>query len=187
MDGVCMRKLIECAFVSLDGVVESAEAWALPYFFNEENKKSALSRLMECDVFLLGRLTFELLKKSAAASAGGDPYYDRLNSMPKFVASTSTGYAPDDATVLSVSIAEEVTRLKNQPGKGIMKYGNGSLDAALVEHSLIDELHLSVIPVVVGKGRRLFEGIDPSHLKMRLVDTTRFQSGIVTLSYAWVK
>jgi dihydrofolate reductase len=64
-----------------------------------------------------------------------------------------------------------------------MKYGNGNLDRTLIAHNLIDEFHFSIFPVVVGKGRRLFEGIDTTHLKLKLTGTTRFSDGVVTFSY----
>ncbi len=178
-----MRKLIESAFVSLDGVVESAEQWALPLFNNEENKQYSLSRLMECDAFLFGRLTFELIGATASQVTGGDAYYDRVGSMTKFVASKTLSEDPGYGILLKGDVAEEISNMKQQPGKNIMKYGNGDLDKTLIAHNLIDEFSFSIIPVVVGKGRRLFEGIDTSHLKLKLTGTTKFSNGIVTLSY----
>jgi hypothetical protein len=83
-----MRKLIEATFVSLDGVVESAQEWAFPYFNVEENKQQSLSRLLDCDAFLFGRVTFELLQ-AMGSGIKGDPYFDRVSSLPKFVASTT--------------------------------------------------------------------------------------------------
>ncbi len=64
-----------------------------------------------------------------------------------------------------------------------MKYGNGNFDRTLIAHNLVDEFNFSIFPVVVGKGRRLFEGIDTSHLSLKLTDTTRFSNGVITLSY----
>jgi dihydrofolate reductase len=178
-----MRKLIEAAFVSLDGVVESVQEWAFPLFNVEENKQSSFATLMDCDAFLLGRVTFELLE-SRGSGLTGDPYYDRVGSLPKFVASTTLQTASSNAKVIKGDVAEEVSSLKRQPGKNIMKYGNGSLDRTLIEHDLIDEFHLSIFPVVVGAGRRLFEGIDPSHLKLKLTGTTKFSNGVVKHVYA---
>jgi dihydrofolate reductase len=177
------REEIEVAFVSLDGVVGAAEQWALPYFNNEENKQHTLSRLMECDAFLFGRLTFELIGLTAS-TIQGDPYYDRVGSTHKFVASTTLGEVPWNATLIEDNVAEEIYDLKQQPGKNIMKYGNGELDKTLIAQGLIDEFHFTIIPVVIGKGRRLFEGIDTTHLKLKFTGSTRFSNGVVTLSYA---
>jgi dihydrofolate reductase len=177
-----MRKLIEAAFVSLDGVVGEAERWALPYFNKDENKQHTLSRLMECDAFLFGRLSYECIG-SAASTIQGDPYYDQVGSMHKFVASTTLAEVPWNTTLIKGNLAEEVFALKQQPGKSIMKYGNGDLDKTLIAHGLIDEFHFSIIPVVIGKGRRLLEGIDTTNLKLNLTGSTRFSNGVVTLSY----
>ena len=179
-----MRKLIEASFVSLDGVVESAEQWALPYFYNEENMQYSLSKLMDCDAFLFGRQTYELIE-STAKGIKGNPYYDRVNGLPKFVLSTTLQESSGNTTLIRGGAAEGISNLKQQPGKSIMKYGNGDLSRTLIENRLIDEFYFSIIPVVVGKGRRLFDGIDTSALKLRLTGMTKFKSGIVTLSYDW--
>jgi dihydrofolate reductase len=177
-----MRKLIEASFVSLDGVVGAAEQWALPYFNDEGNKQQTLARLMECDAILFGRLSYQCFG-SAASTIQGDPYYDQVGSMHKFIASTTLSDVPENATLIKGNVAEEVFALKQQPGKSIMKYGNGELDKTLIAHSLIDEFHFSIIPVVIGKGRRLFEDIDTSHLELKLTGSSGYSNGVVTLSY----
>ena len=177
-----MRKLIEASFVSLDGVVEGPERWAFPYFANEENKQDSLATLMECDAFFLGRRTYDMLV-FAASRANGDAYYDRVRAMPKLVASTTMRDASENTTVLRGDVARELAALKRQPGRTIMRYGNGVLDQTLLAHGLIDELQLAVIPVVVGAGRRLFEGLDTSRLALKLKGTKHFASGIVTITY----
>jgi len=176
-----MRKLIEATFVSLDGVVGSPEKWALPYF-DDENKNYALSRLSEVDAFLLGRVTYE---KFAARwpQIKGDDYFDRINSLPKFVASKTLQETTWNATVIKGDVADEVSKLKNQPGKNIMKYGTGRLDRTLIQRSLIDEFHFSIFPIAVGSGQRLFDGIDATHLKLALTGTKTFNNGIVILTY----
>lgn len=177
-----MRKLNEATFVSLDGVVESPAEWALPYFAQEENKQFALSLLADCDAFLLGRLTYEMLAKTGA-DRKGDPFYDRVSSLPKHVASTTLKEPTWNAKVIQGDISKEVAKLKGQSGGNIMKYGCGQLDKTLIAHGLIDTFHITIFPVVVGKGRRLFEGIDTSRLKLTLTNTKRFSNGAVTLSY----
>jgi dihydrofolate reductase len=176
-----MRKLIESTFMSLDGVVGSPEKWALPYF-DDENKNYALSRLSEVDAFLLGRVTYE---KFAArwSQIKGDDYFDRINSLPKFVASRTLRETTWNATLIKGDVADEVSKLKNQPGKNIMKYGTSQLDHTLIEHNLIDEFHFSIFPITVGNGQRLFDGIDTSHLNLKLTGTTTFNNGIVILTY----
>jgi dihydrofolate reductase len=177
-----MRKLIEAAFVSLDGVVESPEVWALPYYTQEENKQSAFSRLIDCDAFLFGRVTYEMFLQIGVAGKG-DPYVDKVSSLPKHVASKTLREATWNATVIQGDVSKEVAKLKGQPGKNIMKYGCGDLDKTLIKNGLIDEFHFTIFPVVVGKGRRLFEGVDTTRLKLILTETKRFSNGAVALSY----
>ena len=176
-----MRKLIEATLVSLDGVVGSPEEWALPYW-DEENKEYAHAQLADVAAFLLGRVTYE---KFAAAwsQVAGDPYLDTINRLPKFVASGSLRETIWNATPITGDVAAEVARLKNQPGKAIMKYGTGQLDGTLISHGLIDEFHFSVFPLTVGRGLRLFEGIDTSGLALRLTGTKTFANGVVQFTY----
>jgi len=177
-----MRKLVEATFVSLDGVIESPERWALP-LWGQADKDTALRHLNEFDAFLLGRATYE---KFAAAwsQIKGDPYFDRINSLPKFVPSATLKTATWNATLIHGDVAAEVARLKQTPGKGIIKYGTGVLDQALIDHHLIDEFRFSIFPIVVGTGKRLFEGVDTSRVKLRLTHAQTSQNGIVVASYA---
>jgi dihydrofolate reductase len=131
---------------------------------------------------LLGRVTYEGFAASWP-SRSGDDFSDRFNSVPKYVASRTLAEPLEwNATLIKGDIAEEVAKLKQQPGQNIVKYGTGELDRTLMQHNLVDEFHLWLHPVAVGSGQRLFDGIDTTHLK--LVETTRFKSGIVVLVYA---
>jgi dihydrofolate reductase len=176
-----MRRLVEATFVSLDGVIEAPELWAMP-LWGRASKEAALARLNEFDAFLLGRATYE---KFAAtwSPIKGDPYFDRVNSLPKFVASRTLTATTWNATLIRGEVAEEVAKLKQVPGKGLIKYGTGALDQPLINHRLIDEFQFSIFPIVVGSGLRLFEGVDTSRLKLRLRDSQTSDNGIVTLSY----
>src|SRR4051812_20242907 len=170
-----MRKLIESTFVSLDGVIEAPQRWSPPYW-DDEHAAYAYRLLCDADALLLGRATYEGFAK-AWPMRSGDDYSDRINSMPKYVASTTLTDATWNATVLGGDVVAEVTALKEQPGGSILKFGTGILDHALLEHDLVDEFHFWVFPVVVGKGVRLLEGLAMTHLD--LVETTRMSSGIV--------
>ncbi|MGH9262663.1 MAG: dihydrofolate reductase family protein, partial [Acidimicrobiales bacterium] len=108
-------------------------------------------------------------------------YADRINSMPKYVASTTLHDATWNATFLGKDIADEVAKLKQQPGQNILKFGTGELDRTLLDHNLVDEFHFWVFPVAAGSGDRLFDGIDSTALS--LVNTTTFDSGIVVHTY----
>lgn len=120
---------------------------------------------------------------AAWSQVTGDPYLDTINALRKFVASARLKETTWNATPITGDVAAEVARLKNQPGKTIMKYGTGQLDRTLISHGLIDEFHFSVFPLTVGRGLRLFEGIDTSGLALKLTGTKTFANGIVQLTY----
>ena len=178
-----MRKLIEGTLVSLDGIVEGQETWTSGYF-DEEAKAHAYEALASVDTFLLGRNTFE--KFSATwPNIKGDRYFDRINGLKKLVVSSTLDPAGAwNASAVKGNVAAEISRLKSEPGKNIVKYGTTRLDRTLFEHRLVDELDLWYFPVVVGRGRRLFEDIDTSGVRFELADIHRFKSGIVKHVYA---
>ena len=109
-------------------------------------------------------------------------FIDRMNGIPKYVASTTLRETTWNATVIEGDVAAFVADLKKQPGGNIIKYGNGPLDATLMERGLIDEFHLLLTPVAVGRGRHLFEGIDTAPA-LKLADVTRFSNGVLKLVY----
>jgi dihydrofolate reductase len=180
-----MRKLIESTHVSLGGEIGSPQ-WAFPYL-NEEHKDYATRLLFAADALLLGRLTYEGLSAAYPAMTGDDPgvpsdFVERMNSIPKYVASTTLRETVWNATVIDGDVASFVADLKQQPGGNIIKYGNGPLDATLMEHDLIDEFHLLMTPVAVGRGQHMFEAIEGGPA-LNLVDVTRFSNGVVILTY----
>jgi dihydrofolate reductase len=181
-----MRKLIESTHVSLGGEIGSPQEWAFPYL-NDEHNDYAKRLLFAADALLLGRRTYEGLSVAyPAMTASGstilNEFVERMNSITKFVASTTLREATWNASVIQGDVASFIADLKRQPGGDIVKYGNGSLDVTLMEHGLIDEFHLLLTPVAVGKGQHLFEAID-SAPRMKLVDVTRFTNGVLVLVY----
>jgi dihydrofolate reductase len=181
-----MRKLIESTHVSLGGEIGSIQDWAFPYL-DEEHRDYAKRLLFAADALLLGRLTYEGLSAAYPAMSGGDSevlsdFIARMNSIPKYVASTTLREATWNATIIDGDVASFVADLKQQPGGNIIKYGNGPLDVTLMEHGLIDEFHLLLTPVAVGRGQHLFEDIDTAP-SLNLVDVTRSSNGVVILIY----
>jgi dihydrofolate reductase len=180
-----VRKLIESTHVSLGGEIGSPQ-WAFPYL-NEDHREYAEQLLFAADALLLGRLTYEGLSAAYPAMTGDDSgvpndFIERMNSIPKYVASTTLDETTWNATVIDGEVAPFVADLKQQPGGNIVKYGNGPLDATLMEHGLIDEFHLLITPVAIGRGQHLFEHIDTAPA-LNLVDVTRFSNGVVILTY----
>jgi dihydrofolate reductase len=174
-----MRKLIESSFLSLDGYV-SAEKLA-PHW-SAENKAHALAELEQCDAFLFGRKTYELFAPRWS-KVEADPYFDTINRMAKHVASTTL--KPSEltwnASLLAGSVPQAVAELKARPGKNIIKYGTTELDRTLIEHQLVDEFRFSIFPIVLGQGRRLFDGCPLPTLT--LLETKSFANGVVRVSY----
>jgi dihydrofolate reductase len=175
-----MRKLVESTFVTLDGVISEPQNWSPPYW-DEEHAGYANKLLFDADALLLGRATYESFAEAWPARSGDD-YTDRINNMPKHVASRTLSDAKWNATIIQGDVAEAVADLKQAPGENILKFGTGELDRTLLANGLLDELHFWVFPVLAGGGQRLIDGIETTHLK--LVETTRFGSGIVVLTYS---
>jgi dihydrofolate reductase len=110
-------------------------------------------------------------------------YAERMNSLPKFVASTTLEEPLEwNATLIKGDVPEEVSRLKHQPGKDLVMYGSGELMHTLMGHGLIDEYRIWVHPLVLGKGKRLFRD-DIGSSTLSLVDAKPLSSGVVILTY----
>jgi dihydrofolate reductase len=174
-----MRKLVESTFLTLDGVISSPQEWGRPYW-DDEHAGYAGKLLAPADAMLLGRATYEAFAEAWPPRSGEGA--DKINSMPKHVASRTLTETTWNASLIGGDVAEGVAALKAQDGGDIIKYGTGELDKTLAEHRLVDEFHFWVFPVVAGQGDRLFDGLDPTTLK--LVETNRFASGIVVLVYS---
>ena len=175
-----MRKLVESTFVTLDGRISNPQDWSPPYWDDEHNAYAS-KLLFAADALLLGRVTYDGFVQ-AWPSRSGDPYTDRINAMPKYVASRTLTDATWNTTVLDGDAAEAVAELKAQPGENILKFGTGELDRTLIANGLVDEFHFWVFPVLAGGGQSLIDGIDVTHLQR--VETTSFASGIVVHTYA---
>lgn len=175
-----MRKLIEITHVTLGGEIGSPGEWAMPYL-NDEHKEYASRMLFQADALLLGRQTYEGLS-AAYTKMPQDAFVDRMNSIPKYVASRTRTEASWNATIIDGDVAAFVADLKRRPGKDILRYGNGLLDVTLMEHGLVDEFHLLLTPVAVGKGQHLFQCLENAP-RLNLVDVSRFGNGVVVLVY----
>ena len=178
-----MRKVTAGLFVSLDGVVESPEKWHFPYF-NDEMGEAVGAAISSSDAMLLGRVTYqEFAAYWPGVSSEDEPFATHMNNAPKYVVSKTLDKAEwNNSTLISGNVAEEITKLKQQPGKNIGITGSATLVQSLLQDDLLDELGLMIHPVVVGSGKRLFqEGGGPKGLK--LVDSMTFSTGVVSLTY----
>jgi dihydrofolate reductase len=173
-----MRKLIESTIVSLDGVIESPEGWSV---FDEEAVQLSMRDLDNYDAFVMGRVTYERFRANWSP-VSGNPYIDRINAMPKYVASRSLNEVTWNATLLGPDIVGAIRELKAQPGKDLIKYGTSRIDDTLLQAGLVDEVRLWIMPVVVGAGQRLFEDVDTSSLHLTLTDARTLANGTAILT-----
>lgn len=183
-----MRKIVVGLFMSLDGVVEGPgpqdaferAGWTMPYFTPEIGQIIG-EITASSDALLLGRVTYQGFESSFASQSGG--MADVLNNQLKYVVSTTLKTATwNNSKLINEHVVEEITRLKQQPGKDISVSGSIMLVQTLMEHHLIDECSLLLYPVTVGAGRRLFK--DGSAMKtLKLVEAKPTSSGVVHLRY----
>ena len=175
-----MRRVIVSTYVTLDGVMEAPEKWSLK-FWNDEHAKYAHDQLFASDALLMGRVVYEGFADSWPSRR--NEFADRMNSLPKYVVSTTLDEAEwNNSTIVRENVAEEVSELKQQPGQDILMHGSAELMHTLMRHDLIDEYRLWVHPILLGSGKRLFRE-ESAAKALRLVDTTTFSSGVVILSY----
>jgi dihydrofolate reductase len=168
-------------FLTLDGVMEDPQNWSFPYW-NDEIAKFKKDELFATDAHLLGRVTYEVFAAAWPSRADEAGFADRMNGLPKYVVSTTLEKAEwNNSTIIKENIAEEVSKLKQQPGQDILVAGSATLAQTLMRHDLTDEYRLLVYPIVLGSGKRLFKGGSKAGLK--LVETKAFSSGVVLLRY----
>lgn len=177
-----MRKVVVTEYVTLDGVMEAPNKWSFQ-FWTEESAQFKFDELFASDALLLGRVTYEGFAAAWPTMKDDAGFADRMNSLPKYVVSTTLQELEwNNSRLIRENVAEEVARLKREPGGDILVAGSADLVSTLMQHDLVDEYRLMVHPVVVGSGKRLFsEGSDKTVLK--LVDTRTFSSGVVVLTY----
>jgi len=179
-----MRRLIASTFVTLDGVMEAPDKWQLKNdLFDEAMGPVVNAAYTAADSLLLGRVTYQEFAGFWPNQSDEDPFAKLINDMPKFVVSTTLQRLDwKNSHLIQGNVAGEVTKLKQQAGGDILIPGSAKLVSSLTDDGLIDEYQLFVHPVVVGRGKRLFQdGIDPRLLK--LVDTQAFGTGVVVLTY----
>jgi dihydrofolate reductase len=182
-----MRKIINSTYISLDGVIERLHEWQ-PSVGPRGDKGDEIQTegLLSCDTLIMGRRTYERFAP-VWPTRSGDPASDHINSMRKYVvSSTLTDPEWTNTSVIGGNPVEEIKRLKQAPGKDIVQYGFGQLSHTLMEHGLLDELRLWVHPLFAPKGEpdELIHRDWPGGL-FDLVDATSLHNGVVILSYRY--
>lgn len=177
-----MGKIVSSTFISLDGVINHMDAWHFD-FIDEESDAFASQQLLDSDALLMGRHTYEVYA-SAWPGRDGD-YADRINTMPKYVASTTLRSAEwANTTVLDGDLAEAAAKLKQETQRNVLMHGYGPVAKTLVQHDLLDELFLWVHPTLAGVGTLSDMLIsDGLNKRLTLLDAKTLKSGVVILSY----
>jgi dihydrofolate reductase len=175
-----MRRIILSEFVSLDGVMEEP-AWTAPYW-SDEIARFKFDELFAVDALLLGRVTYQGFAAAWPGRTDEQGYSERMNNLPKYAVSTTLDHLDwNNSTLIKANIFEEISNLKQQSGQDVLIFGSGQLANWLIQKDLIDQYHLLVYPIILGRGKRLFQNGSTSPLK--LVESKSFRSGVTALIY----
>ncbi len=181
-----MRKVIVSNLVSVDGYFEGPNREIDWHNVDEEFNEYAIDFLNSVDDLLFGRVTYELMASywPTPAAIENDPIVaGKMNSLRKIVFSRTLDKVEwNNTRLVKEKIAEEVSQLKQQPGKDLAVFGSSDLALTLIQHGLIDEFRIIVNPVVLGNGKPLFKGLK-DRLNLKLLKTRVFRSGNVCLYY----
>jgi dihydrofolate reductase len=177
-----LRKVVAVELVSLDGVMEAPEEWAFSYS-NDEMEAANAKGMAASDALLLGRVTYEQMAAFWPEQPGGTPMVDYINSVQKLVVSTTLGEVGwNNSALIKDDVTEQIAGIKRRPGKDITILGSAILVRSLLRAGLLDELRLMVHPLLLGRGKRLFEdGAEQEVLDLASSET--FGTGVVSLAY----
>jgi dihydrofolate reductase len=190
-----MGKVVVTEFITLDGVIQDPGGskemerggWSFEYDRGEEGDKFKFDELMDADVQLFGRITYEGFAE-VWPERKDDPelgeFAVKINTMPKYVVSTTIKDPSwENTTVISENVPEEIAKLKDQFDGDILIAGSAKLIQTLVENDLVDEWRLMVFPEVLGEGKRLFESGLPRRKLKLTEDRPLGPDGIRLLTY----
>lgn len=172
-----MRKVIVTEFLTLDGVYEEISPWRQDYHPDDGPFKR--DELFGSEALLLGRVTYYGFAAYWPTATGA--FAERMNSLPKYVATTTRSTLEWNATPLGGDVVSAVHGLKRQGQGTLLVYGSGILVQTLLRHGLVDELRLMIFPVVLGQGKRLFA--DGDMLRLTLRESRDLGSGVLLLTY----
>jgi dihydrofolate reductase len=192
---VTVGSIVVTEFMTLDGVVEAPggefqpdgkTGWVEPHF-TPELGAFKLNELMAADALLLGRRTYEQFARAWTSRTDEQGFADRMNALPKHVASTSLEAPLEwNATLLGEDFPRAVADVKRQYSRDILVCGSADLVHTLARHDLVDEYRLMLFPVLLGGGRRLFREGSPS-IPLTLARTVQLEGGVVVHSYEPVR
>lgn len=179
-----MRKLIMWNMVTLDGFFEGPKPWDIDwheYVWGEELKQFSIEQSKSIGMLLFGRATYQGMASYWITAK--DEIADFMNNVPKIVFSRTLQKADwKNTRLVKDSAAEEVVRLKQEPGKDLFIFGSANLSSTLTPHGLIDEYRLGLTPIILGGGNPLFK-LSPERMKLKLLEARPLKSGCVILRY----
>jgi len=179
-----MRKLILGFYVSLDGKSADADNGIRDVMMSiddPEQEEYFVSRLWDAGTIIMGRNSYDAMKGFWPVT--DHPSAKAMNEIPKVVFSRTLTSADEwPATIASGDTAEEIAKLKAEPGKPIVAAGGTSFMHSLIKLGVVDEYRLWVLPAATGKGAPLFPELDEA-LRLRLVASKVFPSGVLELVY----
>jgi dihydrofolate reductase len=177
-----MRTIVNSSYISLDGVVDNVGDWPSTSGDDEERRFAIQLELLEAsDILIMGRHTYEGFAP-VWPTRSGDPASDHINSMRKYVFSTTLKDPEwNNTTVIDSDPVAAIRELKEQDGEGIVQYGYGPITHAMIANDLLDELRLWVHPLIAGKDGSIYAELPTTVFK--LADVTAMNSGTVVLSY----
>jgi dihydrofolate reductase len=157
--------------------------WAFQFDRGPEGDKFKFDELFASNALLLGRVTYQGFAAAWPSVKDESGFADRMNSIAKYVVSTTLQRAEwNNSHLIKSQVVEQVAKLKTLSGQDILVAGSGQLVRTLMQHNLVDEFRLMVYPVILGGGKLLFpDGSD--ELALRLVEAQPVGSGILTLIY----
>jgi dihydrofolate reductase len=176
--------------VTLDGFFEGPNKELDWHIVDEEFNEYAIDLLSNVDALLFGRVTYQLMADywpaaatNPSTSKGDLEIADKMNNLPKIVFSKTLQEVQwNNSRLVKENIAEEISKIKQQPGKDMVIFGSGSIVSTFMQLGLIDEYRIIVNPIVLGSGEPLFKGINDKQ-NLKLLKTRVFSSGIVILFY----
>lgn len=174
-----MRKLIVTEFLTLDGVMEDPAP--PPGYPSPEISQYKFDELFSSEALLLGRITYQGFAAYWQTATGTGVFGQRMNQLPKYVATTTLEKLEWNATKLEGDVVKAVHALKNTEGGNILTYGSGIFAQTLLKHGLVDELRLMVYPLILGRGKRFFTG--ESKIPLQLATSRNLGSGVMLLVY----
>lgn len=183
-----MRTIVNATYMTLDGDITNMQNWHFSYF-SDKAAAAAREQLFDSDALIMGRKTYEGFAPAWMSRAGADDFSDRMNSIEKYVVSTTlTDPEWPNTTVISQDVVARLRQLKNKPGQQLLQYGFGPVTRLLLDNGLLDELRIWLHPVLSGAASAedlLYRDMDQTAFSLN--GTEVHENGLVILCYAPVR